>query len=95
MSPALNGSSALQCFECSNAIEIRNGIMFDFYPGMPHIEMCNIMYYMHMYYICISFYFPMYTYSLEWDEILWRDIGDEEAIALADLRVFKNFKKLK
>ena len=35
MSPALNGSSALQRFERSNAIEIRNGIMFDFYPGLP------------------------------------------------------------
>ena len=33
MSPALNGSSALQHFKRSNAIEIRNGIMFDFYPG--------------------------------------------------------------
>ena len=30
MSTALNGSSALQRFERSNAIEIRNGIMFDF-----------------------------------------------------------------
>ena len=38
MSPALNGSSALQRFERSNAIEIRNGIMFDFYPGLP--QMC-------------------------------------------------------
>ena len=37
MSPALNGSSALQRFEHSNAIEIRNGIMFDFYPGLPHL----------------------------------------------------------
>ena len=24
-------------FERSNAIEIRNGIMFDFYPGLPHM----------------------------------------------------------
>ena len=38
MSPALNGSSALERFEHSNAIKIRNGIMFDFYPGLPHIE---------------------------------------------------------
>ena len=38
MSPTLNGSSVLQCFEHSNAIEIRNGIMFDFYPGLPQIE---------------------------------------------------------
>ena len=37
MSPALNGSSVLECFERSNAIEMRNGIMFDFYPGLPHI----------------------------------------------------------
>jgi len=35
MSSALNGSSALQHFERSNAIEIQNGIMFDFYPGLP------------------------------------------------------------
>ena len=37
ISPSLNGSSALQGFECSNAVEIHNGIMFDFYPGLPHI----------------------------------------------------------
>ena len=37
MSPALNGSSAIQRFERSNAIEIRDGITFDFYTGLPHI----------------------------------------------------------
>ena len=37
MSLTLNGSSVLECFECSNAIEIHNGMMFDFYPGLPHI----------------------------------------------------------
>jgi len=37
MSPALNGSSMLEHFERSNASEIRNGIMFDFYPGLPHM----------------------------------------------------------
>ena len=37
MSPTLNGSTALQCFERGNAVEIRNGIMFDFYPGLPHM----------------------------------------------------------
>ena len=31
MNPALNKSSALQRFEGSNAIEVCNGIMFDFY----------------------------------------------------------------
>ena len=38
MNPSLNGSSALQHFECGNAFEIHNGIMFDFYPGLPHRE---------------------------------------------------------
>ena len=37
MSPALNGSSTLEHFEHSNVSEIRNGIMFDFYPGLPHV----------------------------------------------------------
>ena len=47
--------------------------------------------------ICVSFYFHIYIYiySLEWDEIQWRDIRDDGAIALADPRVFKNFKTLK
>ena len=44
MSPALNGSSALQRFECSNAIEIRNRIMFDFYLGLPHVCLYLCMY---------------------------------------------------
>ena len=35
MSPALNGSSAIQRFEGSDAIEIHDGIMFDFYTGLP------------------------------------------------------------
>ena len=37
MSPALNGSSVLQCFEHGNTVEIHNGIMFDFYLGLPHM----------------------------------------------------------
>ena len=36
MGPTSNGSSALQHFVHGNALEIRNGIMFDFYPGLPH-----------------------------------------------------------
>ena len=28
MSPALNGSSEMQCFECSDAIEICHGLIF-------------------------------------------------------------------
>ena len=34
-SPTLNGSSVLQLFEHGNTVEIRHGIMFDFYLGLP------------------------------------------------------------
>ena len=37
MSPALNGSSAIRLFEHSDAIEIRDGITFDFYTGLPQL----------------------------------------------------------
>ena len=36
LSPALNGSSEIRSLECSDAIEIHNGIIFDFYTGLPH-----------------------------------------------------------
>ena len=42
MSPALNGSSVLECFERGNAIEIHNGIMFNFYPGLPHMAYIRV-----------------------------------------------------
>ena len=42
MSHALNRSSAIRRFEGSNAIEIRDGITFNFYMGLPHIHMCNL-----------------------------------------------------
>ena len=38
ISPTLNGSSALQCVKLGDAPEIRNGIIFDFYLGLPHIH---------------------------------------------------------
>jgi len=38
MSPTLNGSSVLERFKRSSAIEIHNRIMFNFYPGLPHIR---------------------------------------------------------
>ena len=41
MSPALNGSSEIQHFECVDAIEIHDGVMFIFYLGLPHIYVCN------------------------------------------------------
>ena len=39
LSPALNGSSEIQRFEHSDVIEIRDGIIFDFYmyTGLPHL----------------------------------------------------------
>ena len=38
MSPTLNGSLEIQRFERIDVIEIRNGIMFDFYTELPHIH---------------------------------------------------------
>ena len=35
--PTLNGSSEIMHFQCGDAIEIRDGIMFVFYPGLPHV----------------------------------------------------------
>ena len=42
MSPTLNGSSAIRRFERSDVIEIRDGITFDFYTGLPahSLEKC-------------------------------------------------------
>ena len=42
MSSALNGSSALQHFKRGKAVKIGNGIMFDFYPGWPHIWQSHV-----------------------------------------------------
>ena len=36
--PAFNGSTVLQYFEHGNTVKIRNGIIFDFYLGLPHIR---------------------------------------------------------
>ena len=41
MSPALNGNTALQHLERSNAVKVHNGIMFDFYPGLPCVCMVS------------------------------------------------------
>ena len=53
MSSALNRRSALEWFECGNAIEIRNGIMFDFYPGLPHLYL-SIVYTHYQYMQCVA-----------------------------------------
>ena len=64
---------------------------------MYHMWLFFIAYSIIIHYIQVSvFHFTsIYTYSLEWDEVQWRDIGDDGAIALADPRVFKNFTTLK
>ena len=46
MSPALDGSSAIRCFECSDVIKIHYRIIFNFYTGLPHfsfILFCSIL----------------------------------------------------
>ena len=35
MHPILNRTFALQCFECSNMVEVCNGLMFNFCRGLP------------------------------------------------------------
>ena len=40
MSPTLNGSSALLCVKLGDALEICEGIIFDFYLGLPHLPSC-------------------------------------------------------
>ena len=37
-----NGNSALQHFERSNMVKICNGIMYDFYPRLPHVVISDI-----------------------------------------------------
>ena len=45
--------------------------------------------------ICVLFLFLIYSlFSLDWTAYQWTGIGDEEATALADPRVIKNFKTL-
>ena len=39
MSHALNGNSAIWCFDCGNAIEIYNRIIFCFSPGLPQVSL--------------------------------------------------------
>ena len=51
MSPALNGSSAIQRFEGSDAIEIRDGITFDSYTGLPHTYFYHIEQQIRMMYV--------------------------------------------
>ena len=39
MNPAASGSLALQHVKLGDALEIRNGITFEFYVGLPHNEL--------------------------------------------------------
>ena len=41
MSPGLNGSSVIRCFKHSDAIEIHDRIIFNFYTGLSHIAEHN------------------------------------------------------
>ena len=38
MSPTLSGISAVWHVKLGDALEILDGIIFDFYPGLPHIH---------------------------------------------------------
>ena len=45
MSPAPSGSLVLKRIELSDALEIRDGIIFEFYPGLPRhvksVQLCE------------------------------------------------------
>ena len=38
MSPTLSGSFALRRVKVGDALKISNGIIFDFYPGLAHMQ---------------------------------------------------------
>ena len=44
MSSTLNRSSVIQRFKGSDVIEIHDGITFDFYKGLPHMYVLNVVY---------------------------------------------------
>ena len=48
----------------------------------------------NIHFMCVSFVFLIYSFSLDLDKYKWTGIRDEEATALADPRVIKNFKTL-
>ena len=55
MSPALSGSSVLEWFKCGNVIEMCSGIMFDFYPGLPHVLAGSVYTQMaYIYHLCYT-----------------------------------------
>ena len=50
LTPTLNRSLEILCFQRSDAIEILNGIIFVFYPRLPH----NIILYTHISSVTVS-----------------------------------------
>ena len=54
INPALKGSLAIWRFEGSDAIEICDGITFDFYTGLPEmyflLDTCNVHVHVHVIY---------------------------------------------
>ena len=62
MSSALNGSSAIRRLEGSDAIEICDGITFDFYTGLPHMKVMILANYSYTWYT-LSGYTCIYRYS--------------------------------
>ena len=43
MSPTPSGSLALQHFKLGDVLEIRDGIIFEFYPGLPHTLLAGLL----------------------------------------------------
>ena len=53
MSSTLSGSLALQRVKLGDALEIRNGIIFDFYSGLPHLYIYIFIYMVRAYSVYI------------------------------------------
>ena len=51
MGPNRKQNTVLQHFECSNVTKICNRMMFDFYPGLPYMQM--------EFQICMNFLFSV------------------------------------
>ena len=98
MSPALNGSSTLEHFERSNASEIRNRIMFDFYPGLPHMLTVRtrklVMRYHRHFFACNCNNFALWV-ILASGYSLWKVNINDETLECTLVKFFANWSKIR
>ena len=64
MTPTLNGSSVIWCFKHSDAIEILNGITYDFYTGLPRMSYKQIASIIFIGLVSVVWFIGMVHYSI-------------------------------